>query len=147
RGATPGVTARLRSADAVLTVDAAALSLRLEEVQRVMAERGVAPEPALAARLLERTGGWATGVQAARRGLGALREAWRAGSGEQLGREPDLFAFLPADVLRDQPEGMRDAGEIVALAGACTPADVAEIAGDPRVPEWIARAVDHGILT
>src|SRR5690606_4800314 len=147
RGGTPAVTARLRAADAVLEVDTDALSLRSDEVQRVLAARGVAPEPELAARLLARTGGWATGVQVAARRLAALPEGERAGYVERLGREPDLFGFLTAEVLRDQPEGLRDAVEIVALAGACTPAEVAELTGDPRTPDWIARAVDHGILT
>lgn len=148
RGGTPAVTARLRAADAVLEVDTDALSLRSEEVQQVLAARGVAPEPELVARLLARTGGWATGVQVAARRLAALPEGERAGYLERLAREPDLFGFLTAEVLRDQPDGLRDAVEIVALAGgACTPAEVAELTGDPRTPEWIARAVDHGILT
>lgn len=147
RGIPPSAATRLRQADAVLEVGAGELSLRADQVQRVLASRGVEPRPGLAARLLTRTGGWATGVQLAARRLATLPDADRDAYLDRLGSEPDLFAFVAAEVLRGEDDAVRNAAEVVALVGPCAPADVAEISLDPRAPRAIERALEQGLLT
>jgi len=146
RGSVPGAAGRLRAADAVLELGADDLNLRSDEIQRLLAERGIELRPALAARLLARTEGWATGVQLAARRLARLPASERDAYVTRLGREPDLFGFIAVEVLRDEPEALLAVVEIVALLGRCSRADVAAVSGDPRAAEWIARAVDRGIL-
>jgi len=146
RGAAPPAAARLRQADAVVDVGGDDLSLRADEIDRVLAGRGVEARAGLTARLLARTAGWATGVQLAARRLAALPEAERDAYLDRLGREPDLFAFVSGEVLRGEDEAVRTAAEIVALVGPCAPAEVAGIGLDPRAPEAIGRAVEQGVL-
>lgn len=147
RGALPPAATRLRQTDAVLDVGAEDLSLRADEVQRILAGRGVEPRARLTARLLDRTGGWATGVQLAARRLAALPDAEREAYVDRLDREPDLFAFVSSEVLRGEDAAVRAAAEIVALVGPCAPADVAGIGLDPRAPRAIERGLEQGLLT
>jgi len=146
RGVVPSAASRLRTDGGVIEVDYDQLSLRSDEIQRVLAAQGIEAGPELVAALLARTGGWATGVRVAARRIAALGPAARDAYLEQLGREPDLFGFITAEVLRDEPEALCAAVEAVALVGHCTAADVAEITGDAGTSEWLARAVAHGLL-
>jgi ATP/maltotriose-dependent transcriptional regulator MalT/DNA-binding SARP family transcriptional activator len=146
RGAVPACVARLRAEGALLEVGRDDLSLRADEVQRLLAEHGAGGDDALAVRLLARTEGWAAGVQLAARRLGRLEPAQRADFVARLGREPDLFGFLAAEVLRDESPEVLAAVDAAALLGRCAPADVAELLGDPRAAEAVARAVERGLL-
>ena len=80
-GPSPDVATRLRAAGVVQEVDDGELSLRFDEVERVLAEHGAAGDPDLATRVLARTEGWATGVQLAARRLSRsipprVRSSW-----------------------------------------------------------------------
>ena len=146
RGSVPASVARLRAEGAILEVTAQDLSLRFEEVQRLLLDHGSGDDAELTARLLARTEGWATGVQLAARRLARIDPAERNDFVAQLGREPDLFGFVATEVLRDEPDELLAVVEAMALLGRCAPADVAELLGDARAEEWIARAVERGVL-
>jgi LuxR family maltose regulon positive regulatory protein len=146
RGSVPPVVARLRSDGALVELDANDLSLRFDEVQRVLMDHGAGDDPELVARVLARTEGWATGVQLAGRRLARIDPAERGAFVERLGREPDLFGFVANEVLRDEPPEVLAVARAVALLGRCTALDVVELLGDARAAEWIAHAVDRGVL-
>lgn len=146
RGSVPACGARLRAEGAILEVTAQDLSLRFEEVQRLLLDHGSGEDAELTARLLARTEGWATGVQLAARRLARIDPARRREFVAQLGREPDLFGFVATEVLRDEPEELLAVVDAVAVLGRCAPADVAELLGDARAERWIARAVERGVL-
>ena len=146
RGAVPGAAARLRAAGVVQEVGVDELSLRFEEVEQLLAEHGAAGDADLAARVLARTEGWATGVQLAARRLARIDAGARADFVAQIGREPDLFGFVATEVLRDEPDALLAAVEAVAVLGRCTAEDVVELLGDPAAAQWIARAVQRGVL-
>lgn len=146
RGSVPPAAERLRADGALLEVDANDLSLRFDEVRGVLATHGVGDDPELVTSVLARTEGWATGVQLAGRRLARIEPAERAGFVQRLGREPDLFGFVAHEVLRDEPPEVLTAARAVALLGRCTAADVVELEGEPRAAEWVAHAVDRGVL-
>jgi ATP/maltotriose-dependent transcriptional regulator MalT/DNA-binding SARP family transcriptional activator len=146
RGSVPASVARLRAEGAIVEVNAQDLSLRFEEVQRLLVDHGTGDDAELAARVLARTEGWATGVQLAARRLARIDPADRNDFVARLGREPDLFGFVATEVLRDEPPELLAAVDAVALLGRCSPADVAELLGDARAESWIARAVERGVL-
>ncbi len=146
RGSVPASVARLRAEGALVEVNAQDLSLRFEEVHRLLVDHGIDDDAELAARVLARTEGWATGVQLAARRLARIDPANRNEFVVQLGREPDLFGFVATEVLRDEPKEVLAAVDAVALLGRCAPADVAELLGEERAESWIARAVERGVL-
>lgn len=146
RGSVPPAVARLRADGALIEVDADDLSLRFDEVRGVLAAHGAGDDADLAARVLARTEGWATGVQVAGRRLARIEPADRSAFVERLGREPDLFGFISNEVLRDEPPEVLAAARAVALLGRCTAEDAAELLGEPRAVEWIARAAERGVL-
>ena len=146
RGAVPGATARLRAASVVQELGVDEMSLRFEEVERVLAEHGVTGDADIAARVLARTQGWATGVQLAARRLARIDTARRPAFIAQLSREPDLFGFVATEVLRDEPDAVVAAVEAVAILGRCTDDMVVELLGDPAAGTSIARAVQRGVL-
>ncbi|RIK98391.1 MAG: hypothetical protein DCC71_21020, partial [Proteobacteria bacterium] len=146
RGSVPGCAARLRADGAVLDVGAQDLSLRFDEVRDVLAAHGAGADAEVTARVLARTGGWATGVQLAARRLAQVEPAARAAFALRLAREPDLFGFVANEVLRDEPAEALAVLDAVALLGRCAPADAAELLGDPRAGGWIGRAVERGLL-
>jgi ATP/maltotriose-dependent transcriptional regulator MalT/DNA-binding SARP family transcriptional activator len=146
RGFAPPVATRMRGDGALLEVDAQDLSLRFEEVQRALEQHGVSGDDDLAARLLARTEGWAAGVQLAARRLARIEPADRHAFVSKLGAEPDVFAFVASEVLRDEPEPVLAAVEAVALLGRCSAGDVAELLDDPDAASAVARAVERGVL-
>lgn len=146
RGGTPPIGARLRTEGALLEITSADLSLRTDEVQQILALHGAGDDASLAARVLARTEGWATGVQLAARRLAAIEPAEREDFLRKLGREPDLFGFIAMEVLRDEPPEGVAILDAVALLGRCAPADVAELLGDPAAEQAVLRAAERGVL-
>ena len=146
RGSVPASAARLRTEGALIEVNAADLSLRANEVQQLLTDSGAGSDASLAARVLARTEGWATGVQLAARRLARIDPERREAFLQQLGREPDLFGFIAAEVLRDEPPELFAVIEAAATLGRCAQGDVVELLDDPGAASAVVRAVDRGGL-
>lgn len=146
RGAEPAAAARLRATDRLLDVGAEDLALRIDEIRDTLASRGVAPDAELATRLLAQSEGWATGVMLAARLLSRAPPEDRHSLVSRLAHEPDVFAYVAGEVLRDEPAERVALLECASLLGVSTSRALAEASGVPDAQRRSAEACARGLL-
>jgi len=145
RGAAPSAAARMLAEGRAVEVGADDLSLRADQVMRVLADRGVDLPEDLLALLLARTGGWATGVLLAARAISTGRAGDVARFVADLASQEDLFAYVASELLAGEPDEVLRLIETAALLGPAR-RDVLERLAGPGAPERVDDALGRGLL-
>ena len=146
RGLTPSSLPRLLADGDVEIIDAFALSLRAEQVARVLADEGVDLSESELAQLLARTRGWAIAVRFAARALATAPPERRSEIVRRLDADEDLFRYIAGELIaRATPELVRTL-EIASLLGPIDRATLSEAIAADDARSSVDRALDSGLL-
>ena len=145
RGASPSAAARLLAEGRALEIGSDDLSLRTEQVQQILVDRGVALEGELRPRLLAQTRGWATGVLLAARVIAEGRTDDPERFVADLARHEDLFSYVASELLAGESKELLQLLEDAALLGPA-PRRVLETLASEGGVERIDDALARGLL-
>ena len=145
RGARPSASTRLLAEGRALEVVSDDLSLRADQVEQILVDRGVGLDAELLPRLLAQTRGWATGVLLAARVLSEQRPNDPGRFIGELARHEDLFGYVANELLAEEPEAVLRLLEQSALLGAAPRSVLEELVGKEESPR-IDEAIDRGLL-
>lgn len=145
RGARPSATARLLTEERAAEVGPDDLSLRAEQVQQLLGDRGIALEGELLPRLLAQTRGWATGVLLAARVIAERRSDDPERFVADLAQHEDLFSYVASELLAGESEEVLRLLEQAALLGPA-PRPVLEALATPGAGERVDAALARGLL-
>ena len=145
RGAQPSAAVRLLAEGRAIRVGPDDLSLRTEQVQSILADRGIAAEGELLPRLLAQTRGWAIGVLLAARAIAEGRTDDPGRFVADLARHEDLFSYVASELLAGESEDELRLLEQSALLGPAPRAVLEGLAG-PHGAERVDTALARGLL-
>ena len=145
RGARPEAAAGLLIDGRGLEIGPEDLSLRADQIQSVLADRGIDMSEEHLSLLLARTDGWATGVLLAARALARDREVDVPRFIAGLSHREDLFEYVAAELIAEEREEMTTLLERAALIGHAARDALQDFAG-PRGSVLVVEALDRGLL-
>lgn len=145
RGTRPAAAARLLAEGRARELGPDDLSLRADQIDRVLTARGVALDPDLVLRLLAETRGWVSGVLVAANTLRGRSRDEAQLKITALAREPDLFGYLAGELLAGTPPALVALLERAAFLGP-VPRTVLERAAGDGAARLVDTALERGLL-
>lgn len=146
RGARPPAAARLISREQCVLVDADDLSLRADQVDAMLRDRGLDAADEIVPQLLATTGGWATGVLLAARKLANAPKESHDQVVSGLSSASDLFAYVADDLLAEEDPAVVELLELASLAGNIDAKLLASAGQHQNARDALHTAVEHGLL-
>ena len=146
RGARPSAAVSLIASGDALEVDAAALSLRSDQIGALLRDLGVDDDGGLAAPLLARTGGWAMGALLAARALAGREVENRERFVARLGEQRDVFTYIASELMGGASEEVVSLLQVAALLGSSEADRLLRVVDRPDGRELLDRSLDQGLL-
>ena len=145
RGSRPDAATLLAAEGDAIEVGVEQLSLRTDQIAKVLEEHGVAGHGELVAQMLARTEGWPIAVRLAARALAQTPSEDHATFVQELGRQPDLFRYIGSEVLGHAPPSLLPVLEMAAVLGPVS-RDLLLEATEAGGAGTVDQAVDAGLL-